>query len=140
MEVNGRVAKTNLVSNTAFRGFGGPQGMLVMEEIIDRVARRCGCLPKLSANGIFTTAQARRIRLTTDRRSVTIASSASGRNLEGERGDRAAPAEIAQWNASSPHRKRGIAMTPVKFGISFTNTILNQAALMWLSTTTAAYR
>src|SRR6185503_13017534 len=43
----GRVAKTNLSSNTAFRGFGGPQGMLVIEEIIDRIARRLGLPPEL---------------------------------------------------------------------------------------------
>ncbi len=42
VEFSGVVAKTNLASNTAFRGFGGPQGMLVIEEIIDRVARRTG--------------------------------------------------------------------------------------------------
>src|SRR5437588_11618638 len=42
VEFSGRVAKTNLASNTAFRGFGGPQGMLVIEEIIDRIARELG--------------------------------------------------------------------------------------------------
>ena len=45
LEVSGRVAKTHIVSNTAFRGFGGPQGMLVMEEILDRVARTLGLAP-----------------------------------------------------------------------------------------------
>jgi xanthine dehydrogenase molybdopterin-binding subunit B len=45
MEVSGRVAKTNLTSQTAFRGFGGPQGMLVIEEIIDRIARRLNLPP-----------------------------------------------------------------------------------------------
>ncbi len=43
----GTVAKTNLASNTAFRGFGGPQGMLVMEEIMDRIARRTGLMPEI---------------------------------------------------------------------------------------------
>ncbi len=46
IEVSGRVAKTNIASNTAFRGFGGPQGMLVIEEIMDRVARRVGRPPE----------------------------------------------------------------------------------------------
>ena len=45
-EFSGQVAKTNLASNTAFRGFGGPQGMLVIEEIIDRIARRLGKSPE----------------------------------------------------------------------------------------------
>src|SRR6185436_7290352 len=47
VEFRGQVAKTNLSSNTAFRGFGGPQGMLVIEEILDRVARRLGLPPEL---------------------------------------------------------------------------------------------
>ena len=47
VEFSGRVAKTNLASNTAFRGFGGPQGMLVIEEIIDRIARRLGLPPEV---------------------------------------------------------------------------------------------
>src|SRR2546428_1528603 len=47
VEFRGQVAKTNLSSNTAFRGFGGPQGMLVIEEILDRIARRLGLPPEL---------------------------------------------------------------------------------------------
>ena len=46
VEFSGQVAKTNVASNTAFRGFGGPQGMLVIEEIIDRIARRLGKSPE----------------------------------------------------------------------------------------------
>ena len=47
VEFRGQVAKTNLSSNTAFRGFGGPQGMLLMEEIMDRIARRTGLTPEV---------------------------------------------------------------------------------------------
>ncbi|MGI8432845.1 MAG: xanthine dehydrogenase small subunit, partial [Chthoniobacterales bacterium] len=47
LEFSGRVAKTNLASNTAFRGFGGPQGMLVIEEIMDRIARATGLAPEV---------------------------------------------------------------------------------------------
>ena len=46
LRVTGLIAKTNVASNTAFRGFGGPQGMLVMEEIVDRIARRLGLAPE----------------------------------------------------------------------------------------------
>ena len=46
VEFRGQVARTNLSSNTAFRGFGGPQGMLIIEEILDRVARRLGLPPE----------------------------------------------------------------------------------------------
>src|SRR6185295_14408122 len=47
VRLTGRIAKTNVASNTAFRGFGGPQGMLVIEEVIDRVARATGLLPEV---------------------------------------------------------------------------------------------
>jgi xanthine dehydrogenase molybdopterin-binding subunit B len=47
VEFRGQVAKTNLSSNTAFRGFGGPQGMLVIEEILGRIARRLGLPPEV---------------------------------------------------------------------------------------------
>src|SRR6185436_6984019 len=47
VEFSGRVCQTNVTSNTAFRGFGGPQGMLVIEEILDRVARRLGLSPEV---------------------------------------------------------------------------------------------
>src|SRR6185369_6481064 len=47
VDVSGRVAKTHLVSNTAFRGFGGPQGMLVIEEVMDRIARNTGLRPEV---------------------------------------------------------------------------------------------
>ena len=47
MNFSGRVAKTNVTSHTAFRGFGGPQGMIVIEEVIDRIARRLGLPPEV---------------------------------------------------------------------------------------------
>ena len=62
VEFSGVVAKTNLASNTAFRGFGGPQGMLVIEEIIDRVARRPASRRKSLGKRIFIAAPAKRTR------------------------------------------------------------------------------
>jgi xanthine dehydrogenase molybdopterin binding subunit/xanthine dehydrogenase small subunit len=124
MEVTGRVVKTNLASNTAFRGFGGPQGMLVMEEIIDRVARHCGLAPEVvRERNLYretdTTHYGQSIGDDRIRR-IWHELKASA-DLERRRG------EMAAWNVASPHCKRGLAITPVKFGISFTNTILNQA-------------
>ena len=132
VEFSGQVAKTNLASNTAFRGFGGPQGMLVIEEIIDRIARRLGKSPEeIRERNLYrgsgetnTTHYGQEIE---DNRLQRIwgelkASSA----FENRR------AEIAGWNAEHPHRKRGLAMTPVKFGISFTLTHLNQAGALVL--------
>jgi xanthine dehydrogenase molybdopterin binding subunit/xanthine dehydrogenase small subunit len=132
VEFRGQVVKTNLSSNTAFRGFGGPQGMLVMEEILDRIARRLGVTPELvrernlyrGKGETNTTHYGQEIE---DNRLQTIWHELK-RSAEFEQ----RRAEIAEWNATNPHHKRGIAITPVKFGISFTVTHLNQAGALVL--------
>jgi xanthine dehydrogenase molybdopterin binding subunit len=127
VEFRGQVAKTNLSSNTAFRGFGGPQGMLVIEEIIDRITRNLRLRPELvrernlyrGKGPTNTTHYGQEIgdnRLPTIWRKLKKSSALERRRKE-----------IADWNLAQPHRKRGIAITPVKFGISFTVTHLNQA-------------
>jgi xanthine dehydrogenase molybdopterin binding subunit len=132
VEFSGQVAKTNLSSNTAFRGFGGPQGMVVIEEILDRIARRVGLPPEVvrernlyhGKGQTNTTHYGLEIG---DNRIQTI-----WRQLK-QSSDFARRREaIAKWNTAHPHRKRGLAITPVKFGISFTVTHLNQAAALVL--------
>jgi xanthine dehydrogenase molybdopterin binding subunit/xanthine dehydrogenase small subunit len=132
VEFKGFVAKTNLGSNTAFRGFGGPQGMLAMEEIIDRVARQLGLSPE--------TVRVRNLYRGTGETNTTH----YGQEIEDNRLQRvwhelmeksefvARREQLRRWNAKYPHRKRGIAITPVKFGISFTTTHLNQAGALVL--------
>ncbi|MEY2486545.1 MAG: xanthine dehydrogenase large subunit [Verrucomicrobiota bacterium] len=129
---SGTVAKTNLASNTAFRGFGGPQGMLVIEEIMDRIARRTGLAPEA----------VRSKNLYRDRGETNTTH--YGQEIEDNRIQRVwaelmASSEFAtrrlqlsQWNEGHQHSKRGIAITPVKFGISFTTTHLNQAGALVL--------
>ena len=78
VEFRGQVARTNLASNTAFRGFGGPQGMVVIEEILDRVARRVGLPPEVVRERNLYHGQGERIRRTTAWRSGTTASRPSG--------------------------------------------------------------
>ncbi len=132
VEFSGQVAKTNLASNTAFRGFGGPQGMLVIEEIIDRIARRLGKSPEeIRERNLYrgtgatnTTHYGQEIE---DNRIQRI-----WQELKASSHFDTRRAEIAKWNAANPHRKRGLAMTPVKFGISFTLTHLNQAGALVL--------
>ena len=132
VELQGQVVKTNLVSNTAFRGFGGPQGMLIIEEILDRIARETGLPPEVvrernlyhGSGETNTTHYGQEIednRIEQVWHELRNSSDLSARRVE-----------IAAWNAASPHRKRGIALTPVKFGISFTNTMLNQAGALVL--------
>jgi xanthine dehydrogenase molybdopterin binding subunit/xanthine dehydrogenase small subunit len=132
VEFRGQVAKTNLSSNTAFRGFGGPQGMLVIEEVLDRIARSLDLPPEVvrernlyrGKGETNTTHYGQAIR---DNRIQTI-----WRTLKKSSALASRRKEIARWNASQPHTKRGIAITPVKFGISFTVTHLNQAGALVL--------
>jgi xanthine dehydrogenase molybdopterin binding subunit len=132
VEFSGQVAKTNLASNTAFRGFGGPQGMLVIEEIIDRIARRLGKSPEeIRERNLYrgsgetnTTHYGQEIE---DNRIQRV-----WRELKKTSAFENRRAEISKWNSQNPNRKRGLAMTPVKFGISFTLTHLNQAGALVL--------
>lgn len=121
--------KTNTVSNTAFRGFGGPQGMFAIECVIDDIARHLGLDPL----------DVRRVNLYGDSSGDERVTTHYGMKVE----DNIAPAlidqlaaesdykkrraDIAVWNARNRYVKRGIALTPVKFGISFTATFYNQA-------------
>ncbi len=126
------VVKTNVTSHTAFRGFGGPQGMLIIEEILDRIARRLGLAPELvrarnlyhGAGETNTTHYGQAIgdnRIQRIWRELLASSDFVGRREA-----------LNAWNATHPHHKRGLAMTPVKFGISFTTTFLNQAGALVL--------
>ncbi len=128
----GRVCKTNLPSHTAFRGFGGPQGMLVIEEIMDRVARRCGLVAEVVRernlyHGTGETNSTHYGQDIGDNRIQTI-----WHQLKESADFDTRRAAIAAFNRSSPHKKRGLAQTPVKFGISFTYTPYNQAGAMVL--------
>ena len=131
-EFTGRVCKTNVTSHTAFRGFGGPQGMLVTEEILDRIARRLGLLPEVvrernlyrGSGETNTTHYGQELG---DERIPHIWESVTKSSRLAER-----RAEIKAFNYKSARIKRGIAITPVKFGISFTATWLNQAGALVL--------
>lgn len=130
MSVTGRVARTHKASSTAFRGFGGPQGMLVIEEVVDRVARTLGLPPEVVRQRNFyregdTTHYGQPVR---DAARIAGIWDALVRD-SGFAGRRAA---VAAFNAASPHLKRGIAITPVKFGIAFTAGLLNQAGALVL--------
>jgi xanthine dehydrogenase large subunit len=120
--------RTNTQSNTAFRGFGGPQGMMAIEQVVDEVARHLAKDPLA----------VRKLNFYGPGRDLTP----YGQKVEGfvvpdlvaaleESASYAARREeIARFNAASPWVKRGIAVTPVKFGISFTATAMNQAGAL----------
>ncbi len=121
--------KTNTVSNTAFRGFGGPQGMFAIEYAIEDIARQLGKDPlEIRRRNFYGK----------DERNVTQYLQPVEDNVIDEIFDQlvassdyeARRQEIQAFNANSAVLKRGIAITPVKFGISFTNTLLNQAGAL----------
>lgn len=126
--VHGRIAQTNKTSQTAFRGFGGPQGMLVIEDIIGRCAPLLGLDP----------ADVRRRNFYVDGQSTPYGQAvrhperlaAAWDQVSASAALDARRAEIAAWNDAHPHHKRGLAITPVKFGISFNFTTFNQAGAL----------
>ena len=128
VRVVGRVARTNKTSQTAFRGFGGPQGMLVIEDILGRCAPLLGIEPhELRRRNFYDDGQTTPYgQLVTQAERADRAwdqVSASG-ELDRRR------EEVARFNATHPHARRGLAVTPVKFGISFNFTALNQAGAL----------
>lgn len=121
--------KTHTVSNTAFRGFGGPQGMFGIESVVDDIARQLNKDPLEVRCANFYGTETR--NLTPYQQTVTdniIEALVDDLVLSSEYHERRQ--EIADWNAGSPILKRGLALTPVKFGISFTATHLNQAGAL----------
>ncbi len=130
LRVTGRVVKTHKTSQTAFRGFGGPQGMVVGEDAFDRVARELGMAPhEVRAKNFYT--EGSRTHYDQEVRDAdrieTIWSQLSETASLKER-----LAEIEAFNEAHDHTKRGLAITPVKFGISFTTAFFNQAGALVL--------
>jgi len=128
IEVHGQVAKTNKTSQTAFRGFGGPQGMFVIEDILGRCAPALGLdAATLRRQNFYSPGQAtpygQPVRHA--ERLVTVW------NQLAETSDfETRTQQIASYNAAHPNTKRALAMTPVKFGISFNFAAFNQAGAL----------
>ncbi len=121
--------RTDTVSNTAFRGFGGPQGMMIGERMIESVARAVGKDPLEVRKLNFYGDQGRNqtpyhMQVEDFVLPEMIAEIETSSDYWQRR------KEITAFNADSPVIKRGLALTPVKFGISFTTTFLNQAGAL----------
>lgn len=127
--INGHRCKTNTASNTAYRGFGGPQGMVAIEEVMDAVARHLGKDPlevrKLNYYG-KTERNVTHYHQTVEHNVIHEMTAELEESAEYAKRRR----EIIEFNNKSPVLKKGLAMTPVKFGISFTATFLNQAGAL----------
>ncbi|MDT0596178.1 xanthine dehydrogenase molybdopterin binding subunit [Glaciecola petra] len=128
-EISGHRMQTNQVSHTAYRGFGGPQGMIVAEAILDAVARKVGLDPltvrKQNLYSDFTgdmTPYHMQVHDNILPEIIAKLEESSDYWLRREK--------IKQFNEGSPVIKKGLALTPVKFGISFTAKHLNQAGAL----------
>ena len=129
VEITAHRCRTNTVSNTAFRGFGGPQGMVVIERVLEAIARELGLDPLEVRRRNLYGGPGRDVTPY----HMTVEDNVADQLIE-ELATSARYAErraaITAFNASSPILKRGMALTPVKFGISFTTTFLNQAGAL----------
>lgn len=124
-----RPMKTNTVSNTAFRGFGGPQGVIAAERIIEEIAFATGQDPLDVRKANFYGGKGRDLTPYHQEVEDNILDRLVG-DLEETADYRARRQAIVDFNASSRVLKKGIALTPVKFGISFTATWYNQAGAL----------
>jgi xanthine dehydrogenase large subunit len=130
VRISGRACRTNLPPNTAFRGFGGPQGIFVIESVIEKIALHLNKDPleirKLNAytNGSIAP-YGQTIRDSNAAELLDIAAQNAGYHE--------AQIEIAEFNSRNKTLKQGLGIMPVKFGISFTTAFLNQgSALIWI--------
>ena len=129
VEIASYRCKLNTQSHTAFRGFGGPQGMIVIEAIMGDIARRLKLDPLAVRRRNLYELDTRhtthyQMKVEDNILAPLIAQLEASSNYQRER------AAVAAWNASHDIIKRGIALTPVKFGISFTATLFNQAGAL----------
>ncbi|WP_282372151.1 xanthine dehydrogenase molybdopterin binding subunit [Pseudomonas sp. PS02290] len=127
--INGHRCKTNTASNTAYRGFGGPQGMVAIEEVMDAIARHLGKDPLAVRKANYYGK--------TERNVTHYYQTVEHNMLEEMTAELEESSDYAErrkaikaYNANSPILKKGLALTPVKFGISFTASFLNQAGAL----------
>ncbi|MCY4425685.1 MAG: xanthine dehydrogenase molybdopterin binding subunit [Halieaceae bacterium] len=128
--IEGLRVKTHMVSNTAFRGFGGPQGMLAIENVIEQIATATGLDPLDVRKRNFYAAEAGRDTTHYGQQLEQHIIGPLVERLEQSADYRGRRSAIREFNLTSPVLKRGIALTPVKFGISFTVQHLNQAGAL----------
>jgi len=127
VHVRGRLAKTNTMSNTAFRGFGGPQGMFIAESFMEEVADQLG-MPVETLREINLYKPHAITHFNQELKDWHIPLMYQQVMTDAEY--RARREAITQFNATHKWKKRGLALIPTKFGISFTALWLNQAGAL----------
>ena len=127
VSVRGRICKTNTVSNTAFRGFGGPQGMFIAESYMEEIADHLKMpVEKLREINMYEPGEETHFRQPLKDWYVPLMWKQVMQESEYERRRK----EIEDFNASHKFKKRGLSIIPTKFGISFTALFLNQAGAL----------
>ncbi len=129
VEIRAACGKTNTQSNTAFRGFGGPQGAIAIEYVIDEIARNLG-RDALDIRRLNFYGKAERNVTPFGQEIVDNVIHELVAELEADSDYRARRAAIGEYNRASPVLKKGLALTPLKFGIAFNVTHLNQAGAL----------
>ena len=127
VHVRGRICKTNTVSNTAFRGFGGPQGMFIAECYMEEVADHLKIpVEKFREINFYKPNEPTHFRQELKDWFVPL----MYKQVKDESDYERRKQEVAAFNSKSKWRKRGMALIPTKFGISFTALFLNQAGAL----------
>ncbi|KAF1773116.1 CO dehydrogenase flavoprotein-like, FAD-binding, subdomain 2 [Phytophthora cactorum] len=127
LRCHGTVCRTNLATNTAFRGFGGPQGLFIAETYIDHIARTLNLAPeKVRSRNMYVEGQTTHFgQPLEDFNLRTLWQHTIDRS-----GFEAKKAEVEAFNKNNRWKKRGVAIIPTKFGISFTSKFMNQGGAL----------
>jgi xanthine dehydrogenase/oxidase len=129
VHVRGRVAKTNTVSNTAFRGFGGPQGMFICETFMEEIADELKIpVDKLREINMYSPETNMVTHFNQELKDWYVP--LMYRQVQEESEYERRRTEIEEFNKTHKWNKRGLAIIPTKFGISFTALFLNQAGAL----------
>ncbi|GMF37068.1 unnamed protein product [Phytophthora fragariaefolia] len=127
LRCNGTVCRTNLATNTAFRGFGGPQGLFIAETYVDHIARTLKLSPEeVRSRNMYIEGQTTHYGQPLEQFNLkTLWQHTIDRS-----GFEAKKAEVEEFNKSNRWKKRGVAILPTKFGISFTSKFMNQGGAL----------
>jgi xanthine dehydrogenase/oxidase len=127
MKLHGRMCKTNLASNTAFRGFGGPQGMMVTEQFITHVAEHLGkSVEEIRYKNLYKDGETTHFSMPLE----SVYLDRCWHELMETSDFNKQRAEVEAFNKQHKYRKRGLALMPTKFGLAFTARFMNQAGAL----------
>eukprot|EP00519_Triparma_laevis_P015336 CAMPEP_0182491596 /NCGR_PEP_ID=MMETSP1321-20130603/960_1 /TAXON_ID=91990 /ORGANISM="Bolidomonas sp., Strain RCC1657" /LENGTH=1393 /DNA_ID=CAMNT_0024693879 /DNA_START=184 /DNA_END=4365 /DNA_ORIENTATION=- len=129
LKVHGIVCKTHQPPHTAYRGFGGPQGIVAVEHVVDRLAKKLGIdATELREANFYKEGDATHFGQTIEEGTWNVPRSFS--DVKTQSGVEKRKQEVAEFNANNKWKKRGLAYIPTKFGIAFTAKFMNQGGAL----------